>query len=119
MLAEFLLAFAVVQGGPSFTCTPVRVRVRVRDGDGPIWCREGPRIRHAGIAVREVDGSCRTGHPWSRSSGIVARNTLVRLLGGAKGGSATGHTLITGPGLRGRSTGNANGIAPVPSAPRQ
>src|SRR3546814_1217173 len=63
----------------------------------------------AGIAARGIDGSCRTGHPCPRASGIVARDTLVRLLGGAKGRSATGHILVTGPRLQCRSTGNAKG----------
>jgi hypothetical protein len=115
MLAVFLLAVAVVQGGQSFTCTPIRVW----DGDGPIWCREGPRIRLAGIAAREIDGSCRTGHPCPRASGIVARDTLVRLLGGAKGRSATGHILVTGPRPNADRLAMQKGIAPVPGAPRQ
>lgn len=50
----FLLALQVVAAGHSFTCTPTRVW----DGDGPIWCAEGQRIRLAGIAAREIDGSC-------------------------------------------------------------
>lgn len=37
-----------VAQGTSFTCTPTRVW----DGDGPIWCAEGPKIRLAGIAAR-------------------------------------------------------------------
>lgn len=105
MLAIFLLAVAVVPSGQSFICTPVRVW----DGDGPIWCREGPRIRLAGIAAREIDGSCRRGQPCPRASGIVARDTLVRLLGGAKGRTGTGHILVAGPKLQCRSTGNAKG----------
>ncbi|WP_082456316.1 thermonuclease family protein [Novosphingobium sp. Leaf2] len=105
MLDVFLLAVAVVQGGQSFTCTPVRVW----DGDGPIWCREGPRIRLAGIAAREIDGSCRRGHPCPRASGIAARDTLVRLLGGARGRTGSGHILVAGPRLQCRSNGNAKG----------
>ncbi|MFK3890800.1 thermonuclease family protein [Sphingomonas sp. NPDC079357] len=105
MLAVFLLAVAVVPSGQSFICTPVRVW----DGDGPIWCREGPRIRLAGIAAREIDGSCRRGHPCPRASGIAARDTLVRLLGGARGRTGTGHILVAGPRLRCRSNGNAKG----------
>lgn len=76
MLAIFLLAVAVVPSGQAFICTPVRVW----DGDGPVWCREGPRIRLAGIAAREIDGSCRKGHPCPRASGIAARDALVRAL---------------------------------------
>src|SRR3546814_2553847 len=88
MLAVFLLAVAVVPSGQSFICTPVRVW----DGDGPIWCREGPRIRLAGIAAREIDGSWRRGHPCPRASGIAAPGQLVRLLGGAGGRRTEEHT---------------------------
>src|SRR3546814_10799127 len=90
MLAVFLLAVAVVPSGQSFICTPVRVW----DGDGPIWCRVGPRIRLAGIAAREIDGSCRRGHPCPGASGIAARDTLVRVLGGARGRTGTGEHLV-------------------------
>ena len=55
------------------------------DGDGPIWCAEGPRIRLAGVAARELDGSCRPSHPCPGPSGVAARNTLVGLLGGPRG----------------------------------
>ena len=53
-----MLAQAVA-AGIAFTCTPVAVW----DGDGPIWCMEGPKIRIAGIAAREMDGSCQTNQP--------------------------------------------------------
>lgn len=42
-----LLAVSVVPADEEFTCTPTRVW----DGDGPVWCEEGPRIRLAGIAA--------------------------------------------------------------------
>ncbi len=45
-------ATPIVARGDGFACTPVRVW----DGDGPIWCSEGPRVRLAGIAAREMDG---------------------------------------------------------------
>ena len=43
----------------AFTCTPVRVW----DGDGPLWCAEGPRIRLSGIATRKIEGHCRDRQP--------------------------------------------------------
>jgi endonuclease YncB( thermonuclease family) len=46
---------AIASRGSTFGCTPTRVW----DGDGPIWCAEGPRIRLSGIAAREMDGICR------------------------------------------------------------
>ncbi|WCT75811.1 hypothetical protein PQ455_20125 (plasmid) [Sphingomonas naphthae] len=105
MFTALLLAVAVVPAGQTFSCTPVRVW----DGDGPVWCREGPRIRLGGIAAREIDGSCRQGQPCPRASGIAARDALVRLLGGARGRSGAGHILVAGPRLQCRSTGNAKG----------
>lgn len=45
----------IIAAGLAFSCTPVAVY----DGDGPIWCAEGPRIRLTAIAAREMDGTCR------------------------------------------------------------
>ena len=42
------LAAAAVPSGQAFDCTPTAVW----DGDGPVWCEEGPRIRISGIAAR-------------------------------------------------------------------
>jgi len=100
-----LLAATVIAAGQTFTCTPTRVW----DGDGPIWCAEGPRLRIAGIAAREMDGTCRAHHPCPRSSGIQARDALVQILGGARGTSSTGHVLVRGPKLTCRSEGPAEG----------
>lgn len=50
MIASLLLATAVIPAGQSFQCTPTRVW----DGDGPIWCAEGPHVRLSGIAAREM-----------------------------------------------------------------
>lgn len=80
---------AVVAAGTSFTCTPTRVW----DGDGPIWCAEGPKIRLAAIATREVelrsgrvvDAGCNNGHPCPSTDGVVARDALVRLIGRSTG----------------------------------
>src|SRR5690606_18787438 len=88
MLFSHLAAAIFLQA--SFVCTPTQVW----DGDGPIWCAEGPRIRLAGIAAREIDGSCMPGHPCPQASGIEARNRLVSLLGGARGTAATGHIRV-------------------------
>jgi endonuclease YncB( thermonuclease family) len=101
----FLFAATIVPSGEAFTCTPSRVW----DGDGPIWCAEGPRIRLSGIAAREIDGSCRDGQPCPDASAVVARNALVRLIGRATGQSREGHVLVTGPGMQCRSDGSAGG----------
>lgn len=71
----------IVAAGVSFSCTPTRVW----DGDGPIWCAEGPRVRVAGIAARESDDSCRSNQPCPSMSAKDSRDGLVRLLGGARG----------------------------------
>ena len=48
-----LIAASIVAAGASFACTPTRVW----DGDGPVWYAEGPHVRLAGIAAREMDGT--------------------------------------------------------------
>lgn len=100
-----LLLATVVAAGATFTCTPVRVW----DGDGPIWCAEGPKIRLAGIAAREMDGQCNPGHPCPAATGHVARDHLVRLLGGSRGRTATGHVIVRSAPLRCRSQGGGKG----------
>lgn len=103
-----LLAFLAAAALPSwqaFACTPTRVW----DGDGPIWCAEGPRIRVAGIAARESDGSCRPNHPCPQADPVRARDTLARLVGKPVGASSQGHVLVRGPTMRCRSEVSAGG----------
>lgn len=95
----------IVTRGETFTCTPTRVW----DGDGPIWCAEGARIRLSGIAAREMDGTCRPGQPCPDASAIAARDALVALLGGARGTAPEGHILVNGPRLTCQSDGSAGG----------
>jgi endonuclease YncB( thermonuclease family) len=49
----------------------------VWDGDEPIWCAEGPKIRIAGVAAREIDETCRPDRPCPAVGGAVARDRLV------------------------------------------
>ena len=100
-----LLAASIVASGQTFTCTPTHVW----DGDGPVWCAEGPHLRIAGIAAREMDGTCRTNQPCPAASAIEARDALVRLMGGARGTISTGHVVVRGPRLTCRSEGGAGG----------
>lgn len=100
-----LVLAKVIAAGAAFNCTPTAVW----DGDGPIWCAEGPKIRLAGIAAREIDGACKRGHPCPSASGIVARDGLVRLLGGPKGKLPTGHVKVATAPLSCRSQGGAGG----------
>lgn len=95
----------IVPQSERFICTPTAVW----DGDGPIWCAEGPHVRLQGIAAREIDGSCRDGQPCPTASGVEARSALVLLLGGAKGSLPTGHVRVAGPPLTCQSFGSARG----------
>lgn len=95
----------IIPNGQSFDCTPTHVW----DGDGPIWCAEGPRIRLAGIAAREIDETCSRGHPCPRADGRDARAALVNLLGVETGVGGHGHILVTGPTMRCRSAGSGLG----------
>jgi endonuclease YncB( thermonuclease family) len=104
MIAALLLATAIVPAGQSFVCTATAVW----DGDGPIWCAQGPKIRLHGIAAREMNGSCRPGHPCPKPSGVEARDHLVALLGGGKGATPHGHILVKAE-LNCRSYGSGKG----------
>lgn len=105
MLSGLTLALAVVPAGTAFTCTPIRVW----DGDGPVWCTEGPRVRLSGIAARESDGTCRSNQPCPTATAEQARDTLVRLLGRATGRSRELHVLVEGPPLSCHSLGKGKG----------
>lgn len=72
---------AIIVAGALFACTPTLVC----DGDGPMFCAEGPRVRVAGIAARERDNTSaaqaihappppaiRRCGPWSRSLEVRA-----------------------------------------------
>ncbi|HVL77766.1 MAG TPA: hypothetical protein VM346_00600 [Sphingomicrobium sp.] len=95
----------VVAAGSSFTCTPVAVW----DGDGPIWCAEGPKIRIAGVAAREMDGRCKSNQPCPAVDPLDARDRLVRLFGGATGTLPTGHIKVRGAPMTCISDGSAGG----------
>jgi endonuclease YncB( thermonuclease family) len=100
-----LLAVTIVSAGQAFTCTPTHVW----DGDGPIWCAEGPRVRLSGIAAREIDGTCRSNQPCPAAGAQEARDALVRLVGKPTGKTAEGHALVKGPAMRCVSDGSGGG----------
>lgn len=105
-MTVFLLAAAmVVPAGQTFNCTPTRVW----DGDGPIWCQEGPHVRLAGIAAREMDGTCRDNQPCPDAGPREARDALVDLVGIPLGNSPEGHILVQGPAMRCLSVGDGVG----------
>ena len=95
----------IIAAGILFACTPTAVY----DGDGPVWCAEGPRLRLSGIAAREIDGTCRPSHPCPDASAEEALNALVNLLGGPRGRLPTGHIRVSAPAMQCRSTGGAGG----------
>lgn len=105
MILILFASIFIVPAGERFDCTPTHVW----DGDGPIWCEEGPRIRVSGVAAREVDGSCRQGHPCPDGDPEDARDYLVSLIGKPIGTSSHGHILIEGPTMTCLSTGSAGG----------
>ncbi len=105
MIVALLIATAVVPAGQSFQCTPIRVW----DGDGPIWCAEGPHVRLSGVASRELDGTCKVGHPCPDADAKGARDALVKLIGEPTGRSREGHILVRGPTMNCRSDGSAGG----------
>ena len=103
--AAMAFMLSVVPAGQSFECTPVAVW----DGDGPVWCAEGPRLRLSGIAAREMDGTCSRGHPCPDAGPLEARDYLVSLVGARVGVGEYGHILVEGPTMRCLSTGSAGG----------
>lgn len=100
-----LLAAQVVPAGQNFQCTPTRVW----DGDGPLWCAEGPHLRIAGIAARESDGTCRSNQPCPAATAEQARDALVAVVGTPRGVAPEGHVLVSGPTMTCRSEGGAGG----------
>jgi endonuclease YncB( thermonuclease family) len=95
----------IVPKGTAFACTTVQVW----DGDGPLWCAEGPRVRLAGIEAREMDGTCRHAERCPPGNGVDARDRLVALLGGPKGTASTGHVIVEQQPLTCVSDGGARG----------
>jgi len=104
-MSLLLVVANVVAAGQLFSCTPTRLW----DGDGPIWCAEGPRVRLSAIAAREADGTCRSNQPCPSATADQARTALAALLGRVTGQAAEGHLLIAGPTLRCVSEGSAGG----------
>ena len=68
----------IPQPGSSFTC----VVTGVHDGDGPIYCTTGVKIRLTAVAARELDGSCTAGHPCPAASAEAATQALWKLVQG-------------------------------------
>lgn len=66
-------------------------------------------MRLAGIAAREMDGTCRPGQPCPAASAMASRDALARLIGRPIGASAEGHVLVRGPAMRCVSAGSAGG----------
>ena len=63
--------FAAALAGSTFTCTVTRVH----DGDGPLWCAEGPKVRIAGVQAPDFRSAepCR-----QRRAGYVCSDARAR-----------------------------------------
>src|SRR3546814_14625038 len=90
MIFSLFLLASVVPAGQSFTCTPVAVW----DGDGPIWCAEGPHVCLSGVAAREMNGSCSSAHPCPDADPVAERAHLVGMLGTPLRRNRIGHTSL-------------------------
>ena len=87
MLVVFLLVFywphadssqpAALVSTSGFSCQVSSIT----DGD-TLRCSDGTRIRLHGIAARESDETCRTGHPCPSASGASATAKLTELASG-------------------------------------
>ncbi len=68
-MISILLAAAL--SGSTFTCTVTRVH----DGDGPLWCAEGPKVRIAGVQAPDFESAepCR-----QRRAGYVCSDARAR-----------------------------------------
>lgn len=95
----------VIAPGSTFKCTPIAVW----DGDGPVWCAEGPKVRIAGVAAREMDGSCKMHQPCPAVPAAEARDRLVGLFGGPRGTMPQGHIRVRSPAMQCVSDGSAGG----------
>ena len=104
-MSLLLAAAMAVPAGESFACAPTHVW----DGDGPVWCAEGPRIRLSGIAAREMDGSCNSNQPCPSASAEQARDALVDPVGTRVGVGQHGHILVRGPTMTCLSVGGGGG----------
>lgn len=98
----------IIEAGKPFLCTPTAVW----DGDGPIWCEEGPRVRLSGINAQEMDEpACKEGFPCVDVTGVLARDALVNLVGTPTGEiSPHGHIMVEGPTMTCVSDGGARGV---------
>jgi endonuclease YncB( thermonuclease family) len=103
LMTPVATAAPIVPAGQTFLCTPTHVW----DGDGPIWCREGPRVRLAGVAAREMDGTCNRNQPCPQASAEAARDALVLLIGTPTGIGRHDHILVDGPTMQCKSDGSA------------
>ena len=101
----YLMAASLVAPGMVFSCTPTRVW----DGDGPIWCAEGPKVRLAGIAAREVDETCRPAQTPSKMIANTATIWPMSSLVGDIEGSPAGDVPDT------RSHGGSERVGWIPS----
>jgi endonuclease YncB( thermonuclease family) len=66
------------QPGTIFICKVTGVH----DGDGPIYCESGVKVRLTAIAARELDGTCTMDHPCPIATAEAATVALQKLVEG-------------------------------------
>lgn len=79
-----LLALQLAAGQP-FACTVTRVH----DGDGPLWCAEGPKVRVAGIQAPDYASAepCRrrkTGYVCGDAQARASQRIVARMVLGQR-----------------------------------
>lgn len=97
LLSSFAAVFAAVFLMPSSASVPGKPKASaqaaradtfscrvtgVHDGDGPIYCASGEKVRLTAVAAREINGTCSPGHPCPKASAQEAKAELNRLTRG-------------------------------------
>jgi len=70
-----IIAIAIAAAAlPSFTCEVTRVH----DGDGPLWCRSGQKIRVAGVQAPDFESAAPCRRPDARRANYTCDNRAAR-----------------------------------------
>jgi endonuclease YncB( thermonuclease family) len=77
---SLLLALTLTAGTP-FTCYVTKVH----DGDGPLWCRNGPKVRIAGVQAPDFESAepcrqSRAGYVCSDSRARASQQIVERMV---------------------------------------
>lgn len=75
-LALLLASIPIIPAGETLACIPTAIW----DGDGPVWCAEGPRVRLAGIGAGEANGTSNSTQTCPDATAEHVRETLATLI---------------------------------------